>query len=684
MTSITPPPMLAVSNLHALDIAIIAVVMSIVVVTGIVTKRHTRSVADFLSANRCAGRYLLTVASGMAMLGAISIVAQWEQVYQAGFSGQFWGQMLAPIALVLALSGWIIYRYRESRAMTLAQFMEMRYSRRFRIFSGTLCWVSGVLNYGIFPAVTARFLIYFLGLPVLTWQAPFGGPELNLTLGAVMAVELALAAVITLSGGQIAVMVTDFIQGQLSNIVMLALLGVMLFLFPWPLIAETLAKAPPGKSMLNPFDIRSLPDFDISFFMIMLFISVYNYMVWQGTQGYNSSARSPHEAKMAGILAQLRMGVSYMMMPFAAICAFVMMNAPSHETAALTAQATLDGIGDPQIAKQMTTTVALTHMLPVGVMGLFAAVMIMAAVSTDSTYLHSWGSILVQDVLLPWRQLRGKSAHLTPQQHLRWLKRSILGVSIFAWCFSMVFPLKEFILMYFLATAAIFTGGAGSVLVGGLYWKRGTTSGAWAAMIVGSVLAVSGILIINVLWPQWVPSLQARWPDVSWIAMLPEKFWLNGWEMGFVASLSSVAAYVGVSLLSPDSGINFDKLLHRGPWSKLEPEGPDHTEPPVRGWAALGITAEFTRRDKFIYWLNFSWVAFFFIAFVVICLWQWFEKWPDAWWANWWLFNLSLTVVAGTLMTVWFLIGGIQDLKALFRSLSSIRRDDHDDGTVEK
>jgi hypothetical protein len=61
-----------------------------------------------------------------------------------------------------------------------------------------------------------------------------------------------------------------------------------------------------------------------------------------------------------------------------------------------------------------------------------------------------------------------------------------------------------------------------------------------------------------------------------------------------------------------------------------------------------------------------------------------FDKWPDAWWANWWLFNLSLTVVAGTLMTLWFLIGGIKDIKALFRSLTTIRRDDHDDGTVEK
>ena len=154
------------SNLHPVDLGIIGIVLAIVIGFAIYSQRFTRSVADFLSANRCAGRYLLTVASGSAGMGAISIVATWEKFYQAGFTALFWGQMLAPIGLLMALSGWIIYRYRETRAMTLAQFLEMRYSRRFRVFTGVLCWVSGVLNYGIFPAVTARFFIYFLGLPV--------------------------------------------------------------------------------------------------------------------------------------------------------------------------------------------------------------------------------------------------------------------------------------------------------------------------------------------------------------------------------------------------------------------------------------------------------------------------------------------------------------------------------------
>ena len=95
-------------------------------------------------------------------------------------------------------------------------------------------------------------------------------------------------------------------------------------------------------------------------------------------------------------------------------------------------------------------------------------------------------------------------------------------VAICAWIFSMVFPLREFILVYFQATGAIFTGGAGAVLIGGLYWKRGTAIGAWASMIVGTTLAVAGVLLINLIWPNTVPALQTSFPEIGWIAVAGE------------------------------------------------------------------------------------------------------------------------------------------------------------------
>jgi len=82
--------------------------------------------------------------------------------------------------------------------------------------------------------------------------------------------------------------------------------------------------------------------------------------------------------------------------------------------------------------------------------------------------------------------------------------------------------------------------------------------------------------------------------------------------------------------------------------------------------------AEFTKGDKIIYYLKLAWVLFFFASFITICVWQLFVKWPDGWWANWRLFNVVFTGVAGTITAVCFLIGGVRDLKALFHRLATI------------
>jgi len=44
-----------------------------------------------------------------------------------------------PLGLLMTLTGWVVYRFREMRSLTLAQFFEMRYSRNFRVFAGMTC-----------------------------------------------------------------------------------------------------------------------------------------------------------------------------------------------------------------------------------------------------------------------------------------------------------------------------------------------------------------------------------------------------------------------------------------------------------------------------------------------------------------------------------------------------------------
>lgn len=665
-------------NMSLIDWMIPCVILALLLAISIGARILNKSVADFLAANRMAGRYLLAIGQGLTGLGAITIAANFEKYYQAGFAAYWWAKLVSPIGLIIALTGFVIYRFRETRALTMAQFFEMRYSRRFRIFSGILAWTSGILNYGIFPAVSARFLIHFTGLPMHVSVFGYTVP----TLAIMMLVLLCIALIMVLFGGQISIMITDMLQGQFVNIAMLLILAILFYHMSWGEVIEGLKHAPVGESRINPFEQQKVTDFNMWFFLMMGALTFYGTRAWQGSQGYNSAAKSAHEAKMAGILGEFRgmvTSLAILLIPIF-IFAYLHLDKFSAETA-IVAQ-NLAALPDAQIQKQMTVPMALGEILPVGVMGIFAAVIIIAAVSTDNTYLHSWGSIFIQDVLLPFRK-----KPISAKAHMWLLRISIFFVAAFGFTWSLYFPLNEYIFMYFQITGAIYMGGAGAAIIGGLYWKRGTAGGAWAAMIVGCIFAVSGILLRNIIWPQFLPDWKAGYPHIEFLQTLPEKFPFNGMQMSFFAACAAIIAYVIVSLLSKSPPANMDKLLHRGEYSvegRFKREG-SHAATlsfKEKAYKRLGITDEFTRNDIFVYFFKIGWVLFFVLSFLTITAINSFYPIPNSFWEKWWELIVVISVIASLITIVWFLWGGFRDLKDLIVHLRSNIRDASDDGTV--
>src|SRR5690349_19138298 len=144
-------------HMHWIDWTIVGALMAGVAFIALATRKYTRSVADFLSANRCAGRYVLCIANDLAGAGALSFVAYFELYYKAGFSAAWWGFVGIPLWLLITMSGWMTYRFRETRAMTTPEFLETRYSKRFRVAYGLVGWIAGAVAIGFMPAVVARF-----------------------------------------------------------------------------------------------------------------------------------------------------------------------------------------------------------------------------------------------------------------------------------------------------------------------------------------------------------------------------------------------------------------------------------------------------------------------------------------------------------------------------------------------
>ena len=74
----------------------------------------------------------------------------------------------------------------------------------------------------------------------------------------------------------------------------------------WRQIVEVMAAAPPDYSLINPFDAHKIEDFNIWFIGIGIFTRIYSTNAFQNRQGFNAAAKTPHEARMGGILGEWR------------------------------------------------------------------------------------------------------------------------------------------------------------------------------------------------------------------------------------------------------------------------------------------------------------------------------------------------------------------------------------------
>ena len=648
--------------LTGIDLAIVVIFYVVLLAIVISTKKLTRSVAGFLSGERCAGRYLLTIAQSMAFTSAIGIVAGWQSFYKNGLGGTWWILMGIPVSVGIAMSGWVTYRYRQTRALTMPQFLEMRYSRKFRIFAGMVAFLSCVLNCGIFPAVTARFIIYFVGIPE---QFSLFGMMIP-TFPAVMFVMVGTAVILAIAGGQIAIMVTDFFQGLVTNVACVLAFLFILQKFGWTTILDTLATAPEGHSMIHPFGQGKLPNFGPSFFIMMTVLRLYRQGVWQGNAGCLAAAKNPHEGRMANMLGEWRNCIIWILV-LVPLAVWVIMHNNAYADMATQVNTTLTGIDDEYFRQQVLVPTGMKLIFPAGLMGLFLVMMIGASISTDDAAYHSWGSIFVQDVIMPFR----KTA-LTPEQHLKYLRWSLVGVGTFAFCYSLFIRIPDYIYMYWGITEAFFTGGAGCAVVGGLYWSRGTTQGAWAGMITGGTMSLGALL------------LRFYWEKIEFLTRISEEA-PNGMKLAMIALGAATVVYFVVSLLTCKKKYNMDKLLHRGEYAVDD----DKVEAAEKGqevsWIArkLGFTDEFTTWDKVIYIGQYTWIGFWGIIFVIGTAYNLINDVSDEAWKSWWKIQVSIFAAMAVLVTVWYAIGGTCNVIDLYKTLKSKEIDIHDDGTVQ-
>jgi SSS family solute:Na+ symporter len=183
----------------------------------------------------------------------------------------------------------------------------------------------------------------------------------------------------------------------------------------------------------------------------------------------------------------------------------------------------------------------LGRVLPAGLIGVITAGMVAAFMSTHDSYLLCWSSVLTQDVVAPLRDSMGRPLSSEARILLTRILIVVIGLYVLYW--GLVYRGDDDIWDYMAVTGAIYFTGAFALLVGGLYWRRASSTGAFLALLAG-LTAIVGLSPVQDGLGTLMTKLSSSAEPIT--VDIPSA------RVGLISIAATVMAMVIGSLLFPD------------------------------------------------------------------------------------------------------------------------------------
>ena len=145
-------------NFNTLDLIIIVAYVAFIFFSGIIVKKYIKGIDDYLVAGRSMGFNLGLISLLCTEIGMITYVYYAEMGFKTGFAGLMVAAPPVIALLFLGKTGFVIKRLMELKIMTVPEYFSKRYSKGVRFYIGILMAVGGILNFGVFPGVEAKFI----------------------------------------------------------------------------------------------------------------------------------------------------------------------------------------------------------------------------------------------------------------------------------------------------------------------------------------------------------------------------------------------------------------------------------------------------------------------------------------------------------------------------------------------
>ncbi|HMJ24526.1 MAG TPA: hypothetical protein VK475_01795, partial [Pyrinomonadaceae bacterium] len=144
-------------------------------------------------------------------------------------------------------------------------------------------------------------------------------------------------------------------------------------------------------------------------------------------------------------------------------------------------------------ASLRATPAYLGLLLPTGFIGLLLAAALAAEMSTDSGYLLTWATVIYNDLIAPCVK-----KPLSPAARLLLTRGLVLAIGVFLLFYGLWYKLPGNAWDYLAVTGNIYLASVFTLLVAGLYWRRATAQGAYAALVLGAIGPIT-FLVVNLV-----------------------------------------------------------------------------------------------------------------------------------------------------------------------------------------
>ncbi len=436
-----------------LDGSIVGVYLLVTMIAGLAMRKYVGKVEHFLVAGREMDVYLGIASLAATEFGIVTCMYTAQNGYEKGFAGATPGILMAAAMLVVGLTGFCIKPLRDSGVITIPELIDKKFGPRIRWAAGVVIVLGGLLNMGVFLRTGGEFLVQVSGLDVKYLEI-------------MMTALLVGVAVYTILGGMLSVLVTDFLQFVVMSVGLIAVTVLILMNVGWEKLVSTV-ETNYGAGGFNPF---VNPTMGWEYVVFNAFLNTAAVLTWQTTIARVLAAKNTETGRKI-----------YTRTSFFFVCRFLIPGIWG-----IAALATLGQVDNTLGAMPSYLSVAV----PAGLMGILIAAMLAADMSTDSSYMLTWGSVIYNDILAPFRKTQW-----TEKKGLLWNRMIIAVIGVFLLLYGLWYPLKGDLWTYLGVTGTIYLASISVLLIACCYWSRANSWGAAGSIIVSAVIPAAYLVM---------------------------------------------------------------------------------------------------------------------------------------------------------------------------------------------